>query len=59
MIHDAQPFDDVLSGEFEQNVGFETGQFFILHDVASLLEVIRIVTEKNRMMIANIGTISH
>lgn len=42
MILDAQPFDDVLGGEYDQYLGFDLGQFFTPPDVASLTAEIHI-----------------
>ena len=42
MILDAQPFDDVLGGEYDQYLGFDLGQFFTPPDVASLMAELHI-----------------
>jgi hypothetical protein len=58
MILEAEPFEDVLGGEYDQYLGYDLGQFFTPTDVASLLGEISAVTVKMKRKIDNHETFS-
>jgi len=58
MVHCAEPFEDVLGGEYDQYLGFDWGQFFTPSDVASLIGELNISTGHHEEAIASNQPIS-
>lgn len=52
MVRSAEPFEDVLGGEYDQYLGFDWGQFFTPSDVAGLIGELNISTGNHEEAIA-------
>ncbi|MGJ7553385.1 N-6 DNA methylase [Variovorax sp. RB3P1] len=58
MVRSAEPFEDVLGGEYDQYLGFDWGQFFTPSDVAGLIGELNISTGNHEEAIASNQPIS-
>ena len=58
MVRSAEPFEDVLGGEYDQYLGFDWGQFFTPSDVASLIGELHTSTGHHEEAIASNQPIS-